>query len=124
MKLLKTHWPVLLMLVAIIICTYEWVANAASDTGGVIVFYIVGFGLILPVCSFILSLWYGYIFRCTKKWLIPVACAIPCIIMTLICGDYKIWENWAFDILSVFLGLIGMAIGNFIWKHRQQNIDK
>ena len=120
MKLFKAHWPLLLFLAAMVYCVYEWVVNASSDTGGVIAFYIIGFGLVLPLCSLILSAWYGYRLRSRSKWLIAVGCAIPCIIMTVICGDFKFWENWQMELLSVVAGLIGMLIGSGLWKMKHK----
>ncbi|MCR5395848.1 MAG: hypothetical protein K6E64_00115 [Lachnospiraceae bacterium] len=116
MKILKSHWPIILMLAAFVYCIYEWLVGASEDTGGVIAFYIVGFGIILPLCSLILSAWYGYRLRSGKKWLIAIACVTPCIIMTIICGDYKFWENWGMELLSVIAGCVGMLIGSSIWK--------
>ena len=59
---------------------------------GIVIAY-VGFILALPICSFILSLWYGYKLTSVFKWLIVIACACPGIVLVAIMSkDFKDWD--------------------------------
>ena len=119
MKYIKEHWPVLLYIIAVLVSIIQWVVNASSDTGGSVIFYIMVFCILLPMCAFISSVWYGYRLRNKTKWLIPLACICPIIIITFVMGSFKFWENYLVMILSVVVALVGMLIGSALWKTRK-----
>lgn len=114
------HWPIILMALATIVCAVEWFGPGQDDTGAAIVVYFVGFILLLPLCSFILSIWYGYRLRSLLKWIITLACGLPSIFLVgIVTKDYKFWTYWQIGLYSLAAALLGMLIGNGIWKLRK-----
>lgn len=119
MKYIKEHWPVALYIIALVVSLIEWIINDTSDSGVVFVLFVMIIIIMLPLCAFILSIWYGYRLRDKRKWLIPLACVVPTIIMTIVFGTYKFWENYPGELLSIVVALIGMLIGSALWKTRK-----
>ena len=81
MKYIKEHWPVALYIIALVVSLIEWIINDTSDSGVVFVLFVMIIIIMLPLCAFILSIWYGYRLRDKRKWLIPLACVVPPIII-------------------------------------------
>ena len=124
MKCIKDNWPVLLMLAASVYCIYEWVTNASSDAGGVIVFFIVCFGIIMPICSLVVALWYGYRLRSRFKWLIAFACCIPCIVIRMISsGIHKLLEALFFVPVTLIAAIVGIFAGSAVWNMKHKQIE-
>ena len=119
MKYLKALWPVVLFIAVICICVNEW-SKASTDAGGVIVFFIVAFCVILPVCALVTGLWYGYIFKGEYKWIFLPVGLIPGLIVLLLCGDFSL-SQFVFEIPPVVGAFLGQLFGKMIWKAREKS---
>ena len=120
MNIFKKHWPVILMAV-IWICScidFRWIGATDGDALG---FSILFFGILMPLCSLTLSVWYGYRIRSPRKWLITIGCGIAgMLIVTVSTGDYEIWYYRDFGLWNLILSLAGMAVGSLIYRIRNR----
>lgn len=116
MKLLKNHWPVILMAAVWIWCILDW-RWINSTEGDALGFSILFFGILMPVCSLILSIWYGYRIRGIQKWLIVIACGLAAVLLVAVStGDFDFWQNKELGLMSLIPSAIGMLIGSVIRK--------
>ncbi|MBQ9014543.1 MAG: hypothetical protein IJ109_00350 [Firmicutes bacterium] len=116
MLLIKRHWPVILMAIVWIcsIIDWRWIGTTDGDALG---FSILFFGILMPLCSFVLSIWYGYRVRVLRKWLIVFACGIAGVLIVAIStGDFSFWHNKELGLMSLVPSAIGMIIGSGVWK--------
>ncbi len=119
MKYVKYLWPIVLLFAAILVCVNEWNKSASTDAGGVIVFSIVAYFVILPVCCFLSSIWYGFILRGQAKWLIFPITIIPGIVILILCADIFSLGSLLFIVPSVVVAAIGTLIGSMLWRLRE-----
>ena len=124
MKYVKYLWPIALYFAAILVCVNEWNKNASTDTGGIIIFAMVAFFLILPVCTFIAGMWYGFVLRGEFKWMIFPIALIPGVVILGFCADTFSLGSIMFVVPSVISALIGSLIGSVIWKVKQGRAQK
>lgn len=123
-NILKQHWPFVIMLALVVFFCISFKTYAPQDTGAGIVIAYIGFVLALPICSFILSLWYGYKLTSVFKWLIVIACACPGIVLVAIMSkDFKVWDYWQMGVFSFVGALAGMILGCLI-KLVKNQIEK
>lgn len=120
MKIIKYLWPVMMVAVLCYCCAQDW-KRVLIENGDEMDFSITYFLLLTPVCSFILSLWYGYTIRSAFKWLIVLMCRVGATMIATFCTGYTaFWEEWRLGIISLVFALIGMLIGTGIRRIRSR----
>lgn len=95
-------------------CIIEWRLLSATDSD-TLEFSILFFGILMPLCSFVLSIWYGYRIRNSLKWLIVIACGFAGVLIVAVStGDFDFWSNKELGLISFVSAAVGMLVGSVI----------
>ena len=111
MKKVKNHWPVIVTALVWIGSVFDFRFMGVSESDalgmGLLFFYI-----LMPVCAFIASLWYGYKLSGNKKWLIVIAFGLAeVLVITASTGDWDFSYYWSMGFWTAIPAAVGMLIG-------------
>jgi putative Mn2+ efflux pump MntP len=100
------------MAVIWVCCIIDWRLLGATD-GDALGFSILFFGILMPICSLVLSVWYGYRVQNVLKWLIVIACGFAGVMIVAVStGDFDLWSNKELGLMSLVPAAVGMLIGS------------
>lgn len=129
MKILKKvliNWPIILTLLVVVWCILCIVGGSLENDDffvGVFFFY-----LLLPLCAFVSSIWYGTKIKSKKKWWIVLTFGIIQLVLVSFPFGYA---GFGFVLSDIFMGLqtavpsaVGLLIGEYIVKYKKKHKKK
>lgn len=120
-EVLKNHWPVVITAVAGICCMVQFAA--LPDNEDPLGFIITYFGIVIPICALIASVWYGYRMKGIYKWGIVIGYGLLEFVLVLIASgewemEYIVMASFA--AVPAFVGMVLGCAAKFLVERRSE----
>ena len=111
-RLLKNHWPIILMAAMALCCIndYRWFGSSDGEKLSYSILFNV---FLMPMSAFIVSLWYGFRHQNREKMFVVPMCGVTELFVAAIqAGNIRVWDYWGVSLFALVPAALGMLIGS------------